>query len=323
VPRVCAVTGGSGFVGARVISVLEDRGIETISLDKRPRNSERDGTRSIVGDITDPSTFDIPEISSMVHCAGILESSHMSEDIMNSVNFEGTRNVYMKGLDAGMERFVFLSTIMVNGPRGTRDRAMIETDEPCPIEPYGRSKLDAERFLLERSEKDGVGLVILRPPVIYGEGMSPNSSAMRTFISIRKGIMPLIDGGIHRFNMLYIGNLAEAIDKALGLGCPAGVYHINEGPYDLSMVIDAIKKRMGLKRGHIYLPRPVFFILCTVSEIASPLINGPPPLSKTKYIALTTDAWNFDSKLFVESSGFEPPFSLEEGIDRTCSFYGW
>jgi nucleoside-diphosphate-sugar epimerase len=317
------VTGGSGFVGGRVVHLLQERGASVISLDRRP--SSGGSFQSIAGDITDPTSFSIPEgLDTIVHCAGILESSHAGKEALFKINLEGTKRIYAKAKEAGAERFVLMSTIMAVGPLGRANAPMDEETEPRPDEPYGESKLLAERFLMEHGPKDGIDIMIIRPPVIYGEGMSEHSSAMRTFISIRKGIMPLVDEGRHRFNMLYIGNLASAIVQAVyKKDALPGIYHVNEGPYTLREVISTISKEMGVAKGYIRIPKPLFYLASRLAEATSPLFKSPPPLSMTKYRAITMDVWNMDASKARDLLGFIPPFTFEEGVRSTCSHYGW
>lgn len=319
---VVVVTGGSGFVGSRVIAEFKRKGYDAVSLD-RTRPSEED-VGFVHGDITDPGSFDIPKDTfAVVHCAGLLESSHPGAGMLEKVNYEGTKVVYTKSREAGVGRFVFMSTVMALGPRGSRDRPMKEDDTPRPDEPYGSSKLKAERFLRERGEADGTVVTILRPPVIYGEGMSPNSSAMKTFLNVRKGTFPLVQGGRNVFNMLYVGNLAQAICLAVERCDRTRTFHVNEGPYTTKQVADTIKDAMGVKKGYFRVPKWTFYLLSRAVTSFQFLFRGPPPLSMTKYRALSSDIWSLDSTRIRTELGYHPSVSLEEGVERVCRHYGW
>jgi UDP-glucose 4-epimerase len=232
--------------------------------------------------------------------------------------------MYKKAKDAGVGRFVLMSTIMAVGPHGSIRSPITETTEPRPNEPYGESKLMAERFLLEQGAKDGIEIMIIRPPVIYGEGMSDRSSAMRTFASIKRGILPLVEDGKHTFNMLYVGNLSEAITLvALGLEARPGIYNVNEGPYTLKEIVSSISEEMGIRRGYIPVPKPLFHVISWTFESLSPFFKGPPPLSMTKYKALTSDVWKMDHSKIRKELDYTPPYTLSQGIGNTCRFYGW
>ena len=309
-------------MGGRVIDDLIERGYEVLSLDNR--SSGRSDIEEIIADITDPSSIYFKgDLDGVVHCAGILESSHPTKDVLMNINYEGTKNIYLKALEHGAKRFVFMSSIMALGPHGRATSPMTEDLKPHPNEPYGRSKLLSESFLLDRAEKDDVIVSVIRPPVIYGEGMSTNSSAMRTFHSVKKGIIPMIDGGMHVFNLLYVGNLSHALVLALERNEKPRVFHVNEGPYTLKQAVESISRRIGIEKGYVGIPKPVFYIACRALDSIGHLMNGPPPLSMNKYRALTSDVWNMDHSRICKELGYRPVFTLEEGIDRTCTSLGF
>jgi nucleoside-diphosphate-sugar epimerase len=276
----------------------------------------------IRGDITDPDTLNIPDVDMIIHCAGILESSHPTDEMMMRVNFNGTENIFNSGLSKGMKEFIFISTVSVLGPHGTKDKPMTESMEPSPADIYGKSKWKAEEFLTKASKDNNVKVTILRPTVLYGPGMNLNSSGMKTFTAIRKGIMPLVGDGANILNMLYVDNLVEAIFLSMGSSRYSRIYNVSEGPYTQKTVIDAIEKRMD-KKGHKRYPKPLLWMMTFFSELSSPLFKGPPLLSWTKYHGLTTSNWNLSSDLIRKELGFKEIVSLEEGVGTTCDHYNW
>jgi len=241
---------------------------------------------------------------------------------MMKVNFEGTKNVFKAGTSVGMKEFIFISTVSAIGPHGTKDRPMGESMEPSPVDIYGRSKLKAEEFLKSGSKENDVKVTILRPTVLYGPGMNLNSSGMKTFTAIQKGIMPLVGDGSNILNMLYVDNLVEAIFLSMDSGEVVRTFNISEGPYDQKTVIDAIEKRMN-KKGHRRYPKPILWLMTLFSEALSPLFKGPPPISWTKYHGLTTSDWNLSSDMIRKELGFIEVISLEEGVRITCEHYNW
>ncbi|MGA1819522.1 MAG: NAD-dependent epimerase/dehydratase family protein [Thermoplasmatota archaeon] len=314
------VTGGSGFLGRKVASRLIDSGY-TVHQMALP-DEQVEGVGFFKGDITDPSGFELPETDIVVHCAGILESSHPTDELMFRVNYQGTVNVYKKALEGGMKKFIMISTVSAIGPQGTADRGMTEDTEPRPDDAYGRSKLKAEDFLRKAGEKDGVDVIILRPTVLYGEGMNIHSSGMKTFTSIKKGIMPIVGGGKTIFNLLHVDNLVEAVVLAVEKGKGVRTYNVSEGPYTLKHVVDTIEKEMG-KKGHIRMPKIALHIAARFFQLVSPLMKGPPPVSMVKYRGLTSSIWHLDASRIRKELGYETVTSLEEGVRRTIGHYGW
>jgi UDP-glucose 4-epimerase len=198
---------------------------------------------------------------------------------------------------------------------------MTEDTPARPDDAYGRSKLKAERFLEKRAAVDGIDITILRPTVLYGEGMNLHSSGMKTFTSIDKGIMPLVGKGDTIFNLLYVENFIHAIMLAIDKGRGFRIYNVSEGPYTLVEVISMIESKLG-KKGHRRIPKSVLYLIARFFWLMSPLMKGPPPVSMIKYRGLTTSNWHLDSSRIERELGFKPPFSLEQGVDRTIRFYG-
>ncbi|MFW3146743.1 MAG: NAD-dependent epimerase/dehydratase family protein [Thermoplasmatota archaeon] len=317
-PQRVVITGGSGFLGRRISESLREKGyiVHQMALPE-----EEVSGQFFKGDITDPDKFVFPEMDIVVHCAGLLESSHPTEEMMMKVNHQGTVNVYREGLRRGMKKFIMISTISAMGPQGSKDRPMDERIEPRPDDPYGRSKLKAEKYLKERGLGDPVDITILRPTVLYGEGMNIHSSGMKTFTSIKKGIMPIVGRGDTIFNLLHVDNLVHAVVLSLERSEGVKTYIVSEGPYTLLHVVKTIEKAMG-KKGHISVPKPVLWLLARTFQVLSPLMKGPPPVSMVKYHGLTSDLWYVDGSKITRELGWKPVVSLEEGAVRTIGFYG-
>jgi nucleoside-diphosphate-sugar epimerase len=320
VDRAAVVTGGSGFLGKKVADKLREEGYTVYQM-ALPQE-EVEGDQFFKGDITDPNKFELPKTDTLVHCAGILESSHPTDELMFKVNYEGTVNVYNKAIKKGLKRFVFISTVAAIGPQGAAGRGMTEDMPPHPKDAYGRSKLKAEQFLEKMSSKDRIDVTVLRPTVLYGEGMNLHSSGMKTFTAINDGIMPIVSGGKTIYNLLHVENFIHSISLALEKGKSFNIYHVSEGPYTHKHVIDTIEKEMG-RNGHKKTPKFLLYLVARFFQLISPLMKGPPPVSMTKYRGLTSDIWHLDSSKIENELGFKPIVSLEEGVKRTISFYKW
>ncbi|MBN1539192.1 MAG: NAD-dependent epimerase/dehydratase family protein [Candidatus Thermoplasmatota archaeon] len=318
--RTVIVTGGFGFLGRKVSSRLREEGFRVIQMALPGEDVQ--GQDHIRGDITDPSSLDLPPTDIIVHCAGILESSHPTDQMMYKVNHEGTMNIYGKGLEAGMKKFVMISTVSAIGPQGTFESPMTEETEPRPDDTYGRSKLRAEQFLVKRGEEDVIDVIILRPTVLYGVGMNIHSSGMKTFTSLRKGIMPLVGEGRIIFNMLHVDNLVQAIFLSVTRGKGVMIFNVSEGPYTLKEVISTIEKEMG-KKGHRRVPKAALYLAARAFQVMSPFLKGPPPVSMAKYRGLTSSIWHLNSSRIRRELGYEPVVSLQDGVRTTVREYGW
>lgn len=315
------VTGGAGFLGRRICEMLKENGhrYHCLALEDEDASGMENVTR---GDITKIDTLKFPPIDTVIHCAGILESSHPTDAMMFKVNFEGTKNVFKAGQRSGMNRFIFISTISAIGPLGSMDRPIREYTKPSPDDVYGSSKLKAEHYLKSAYDRDGPDIIILRPTVLYGPGMNLDSSGMKTFTALKKGIMPMVGNGSTIYNMLFVDNLVEAVRLVMVSGKGFSTYNVSEGPYLQKDVIGAIEKKIG-RKGHKRYPKPVLWTMTLLSEVLSPFFKGPPPLSWTKFKGLTTNAWNTSSDLIREELGYREVHTLEEGVSITCNHYGW
>lgn len=313
------VTGGSGFLGQRISARLREHGYRVYQM--AMPGEDFTGMDVFEGDISSKDGFQFPKCDIVVHCAGILESSHPSDELMFKVNLDGTINVYEQGRRSEMKKFIMISTISAIGPMGKKNSPITERTEQSPVDAYGRSKKEAEEYLVSESEKDDIDLIILRPTVLYGEGMNLNSSGMKTFTSIKKGIMPMVGKGNTVFNLLYIDNFVESILLSCINGNGIRSYNVSEGPYKLSYVIERIESELG-KKGHMKIPKAFLWLLTGLSEITSHIKKGPPILSWTKYHALTSDIWHTSSDLIRDELGWDPEVSLEDGISRTVDHYG-
>ncbi|HEU5271370.1 MAG TPA: NAD(P)-dependent oxidoreductase [Jatrophihabitans sp.] len=197
------VTGAAGRVGSRLVPRLLRLFGEIRILVRDPARAEplvALGAEPVVGDLTDPGCLEqaVKGAHAVVHLATVFRPGPEIE----AVNVTGTAALAQAALAAGTERFVYVSTNQVYGPG--RGRPAVETDEPRPDRPYSQTKTAAERSLLALCPA-GLGLRILRPPVIYGDG-DPKLTEMVRFL----------DGPLHRRTQLvHHADVAQAVLLAL------------------------------------------------------------------------------------------------------------
>lgn len=219
--RRILVTGATGFVGGALVRRLVDRDSVTVIAPARGE-AEFVHPRVQMPRITsiDPATdwrVHLSNVECVVHCAARVHV--MQESVANplaafrEMNRDGTVNLARQAALAGVRRFVFLSSIKVNGEFTPPDHSFAEQDSPAPQDPYGQSKFEAETALLRLSESSGMEVVIIRPPLIYGPGVKANFREMMRWLA--KGI-PLPLGAINnRRSMIGIENLVDLIVTCL------------------------------------------------------------------------------------------------------------
>ena len=214
------VTGGQGFVGwALAARLLEQRFAVRVST--RREYAIKDLRLEWVK-TTDLSAVSdwlpaLRTIDTVVHCAARVHVMRDTEvdplAAFRSVNVGGTLNLARQAAAAGVKRFVFVSSVKVNGETTPPGRAFTEADAPSPQDAYGQSKYEAEHGLREIATQTGMEVVIIRPPLVYGPGVKANFSALMR--AVQRG-WPLPLGAVHNQRSLVgLDNLVDLIVTCL------------------------------------------------------------------------------------------------------------
>ena len=209
------VTGASGFVGRRVVDKLACDGYEVIAGVRKPDNSAGSASKQIVFDLAKENALlaKLTGITTVIHTAARV---HIMDDSatdplaeFRKINTQGTLNLARQAAQAGVKRFIFLSSIKVNG-EGTRPDQRFTPDDDCsPDDPYGVSKYEAEKGLVALAEETGMEVVIIRPPLVYGPGVKANFATMMAWV--KKGV-PLPLGAVdNKRSMIALDNLVNFI----------------------------------------------------------------------------------------------------------------
>lgn len=212
------VTGATGFVGRHFTAEAARRGHEVVALVRR-FDSSLTGLRQIeIGDITARTDWSdaVRGGDAVVHLAARVHVMNEHADDVDAlyerVNAHPTAALARAAADAGAQRFVFMSSIKVNGER-TSGEPFSSDDAPAPVDPYGRSKLLAERKLTTIGEAGQMSVAILRPTVVYGPGVGGNIE--RIGGAVRRGV-PLPIGSIRNTRtMVSVDNLVAGTLAAL------------------------------------------------------------------------------------------------------------
>jgi nucleoside-diphosphate-sugar epimerase len=199
------VSGANGFIGRTLCSHLILLGHSVVPAVRRLSGVKGE---CVVGDKSSWITA-LTDCSSVVHLAG---RAHIMKDkekdplrVFRDVNVDATIKLANYAVEAGVRRFVFMSTVKVNGEETFSEYSLKPDDLPTPHDPYAISKWEAEQHLLEISKKTGLEVVIVRPPLVYGPGVQGNFKTMIQWV--RSGI-PLPLGYIHnKRSMIALENL--------------------------------------------------------------------------------------------------------------------
>ncbi|WP_122751520.1 NAD-dependent epimerase/dehydratase family protein [Pseudomonas atacamensis] len=212
-PRVL-VSGASGFIGLRLIMrLLLDKKYAPIAASRRITHFQ--GLCPVISfDLDNPDGLpDLNGVDVVIHTAARVhvmnESSADALTEFRRVNVAGTLELARRAAEAGVRRFIFLSSIKVNGEGTLPGKPFRADDTPAPQEPYGVSKLEAEQALKQLALETAMEVVIIRPPLVYGPGVRANFLSMLRWLD--KGV-PLPLGAIHnQRSLVAIGNLVDFI----------------------------------------------------------------------------------------------------------------
>jgi nucleoside-diphosphate-sugar epimerase len=251
------VTGGSGFVGRVVVPALEAAG-HTVRLALRSPSSDVSNSSVIVGEIgpgTEWSTA-LEGVDAVVHLAArvhVMRDTSGGADAFERTNVAGTLRLASAAAECGARRFVFLSSIKVNG-EATFGLPFRADDAPNPQDAYARSKLAAENGLRSFANLDPV---IIRPPLIHGPGAKGNLA--RLCALARKGV-PVPFGCMHnRRDLLGVENLASLIERCLWNSSAVGKVLLASDGYPLSTqeLYRSISEAVGRKARVFPVPVPI------------------------------------------------------------------
>lgn len=258
------VTGATGFIGRHVVPHLVARGFTVRVALRRPAEVDVFGhevTRFVVGDMSGDIDWRswLRGADAVLHLAGIAHTSGISEDAYDRINRAATARLAEAARDEGA-RFVFVSSVRAqSGPAA--DGILTEDSVPAPTDAYGRSKLAAERDIAAL----GGPYVILRPTLVYGQGVRGNFQMLRFLASLPA---PLLLGGIHNArSLLAVENFAAAISIALTSEAAIGGTFLvaDPAPVSLAQILALLRKGVGWRPWLVPIPAAVYSAALTLA----------------------------------------------------------
>ncbi|NWE45770.1 UDP-glucose 4-epimerase family protein [Pseudomonas gingeri] len=310
------LTGASGFVGSALLArLLADGKHRARGAYRRLPDWLAPGAQTcVVADLGPDVDWQmaLSDIDIVVHCSARVHV--MAEQAVDPLmefrraNVEGTLRLANQAVEAGVKRFVFLSSIKVNGEGTDFGKRYTADDSPAPSDPYGVSKLEAEQGLLALGAKTGMEVVIIRPVLVYGPGAKANFRNMMSWLS--KGV-PLPFGLIHnQRSLVALGTLVDLIVTCLEHPAAANqIFLVSDGE-DLSTT--QLLRRMGqaLGKSPLLLPVPQGW-----------LSGAANMLGKGAVAQRLCGSLQVDMQKTCQVLGWTPPLTVDEALGEAARHF--
>ncbi|WP_186415777.1 UDP-glucose 4-epimerase family protein [Stutzerimonas stutzeri] len=302
------LTGANGFVGKALLESFCRDGHQVVAAARQPVASVKGARYLPIRDIDDPQAWRRAAhgIDIVVHTAARVHIMRGSGDdlaLYRQVNVAGTLTVAREAVAAGVKRFVFISSIKVNGEGTPTGKPFLADETPGPTDAYGVSKLEAEQALTKLASATGMEVVIVRPPLIYGPGVKGNFSALTQLVEA--GI-PLPLGAVkNKRSFVGIDNLVSLITRCIEHPAAANQVFLASDGQDLSTA--ELLKKLAKARG---LPCRLISVPTGLLQVGATLV-GKTALAQRLLGSLQADITKTRKLL-----DWEPPYTIDQGLRR-------
>ena len=313
-PPKCKIllTGSTGFVGSALLSELKKLPDVRIISAVRSDVASASHDTVVVGNIDDTTDFSsaLSGVNVVVHAAA--RAHVMRDEVANplaeyrKVNVDGTLNLAKQAVASGVKRFVYISSIKVNGESTTGLSALTETHAAAPEDPYGVSKHEAEEGLRLLADETGLEVVIIRPPLVYGPGVKAN------FLSLLKLSvtgLPLPFGSVNnQRSMVYLGNLVDLILRCIDHPSAANETFLVSDGDDVSLrsLLTMMRSAIGRSPRLVSVPVGLFKLVGALT-------------GKQGVVDRLVGDLQVDSSKARSLLGWVPPYTVEQGIAATVA----
>jgi nucleoside-diphosphate-sugar epimerase len=310
--RRIAVTGAGGFIGSAVSRRLAAAGASVVGIEVDGPAAERieAPTEARVADVTDPGSI-APAVEGaelVVHAAARVREWGAMEDFIE-VNVRGTANVLDAARQAGAERVVQISSVVVYGYDSEREQDESARHRNVGI-PYIDTKSASDRIAASR------GAVIVRPGDVYGPGSTPWVARPLELMSLRRFALP--DRGEGNMLPVYVDDLAAAIELALRGGAPGEAYTVWSGErISFGAYFERLAREAGVPPPRPA-PRPLLWLLGAAVEIGARALDRPAPFGRHG-VHLLGRRGSASNERARRELGWEPEIGLEQGVRESAA----
>ena len=306
--KSCLVTGANGFIGSALLDSLSGH-YTVVPVYRQMRDNA-----ICISDINKDTDWSsaLRDINVIIHTAArvhVMNETHanpLSE--FRAVNVDGTLNLARQAAEFGVQRFIFVSSIKVNGEFTLEGKPFVEDVSELPDDPYALSKYEAEMGLKKIASETGMEVVIIRPPLVYGPNVKAN---FLNLMKLADTPMPLPLGAINnKRSMVCVGNLVDFIIQCIDHPAAANQTFLVCDGEDVSLRSLLSMMRTSLGRPTRLVPVPAFLF-----RIAGQITG------KREVVDRLVGDLQVDASKARNLLNWVPPFTVQQGIDATIASY--
>jgi nucleoside-diphosphate-sugar epimerase len=316
VPERVLVTGAAGFVGSHVAQTFVEAGYEVrcgLRASSDPRWIADLPVERVPLDLTrlEDLSLAVKNVDMIVHAAGLVKAGRTID--YGLVNTEGTRKLAVAAQEAGVRRFVLISSLAARGPDNTPAR----DGRDLPASAYGRSKLEAEEVLRPFGEQ--MEVVALRPAGIYG----PRDTELLPLFKMARGGWLILPSGLQVLQPVYATDVARAALAAAGKTAVGfGPHPVAEASrYTWQNAAKGLEDVFGRTVRVVYLPAAAFKLAGRAAEKASRLFDTIPVFDERQAWDLAVHTWTCDPSSTEQALGWRAEVPLYRGLELTAHWY--
>ena len=315
--KIC-VTGATGFIGSKLSLKLSQLSYDVLAPVRNLSSNSLFLNQNLKYIKVEKEGFNLnyskilKQVDTVIHCAArthvVKEAEKSPQIAYQKINVEETLNLATQAASFGVKRFIFLSSIKVNGEKTLRSESFKHNDIAMPEDAYGASKLEAEKVLRELSDHTGLEIVIIRAPLVYGEGVKGNFLRL---LNLTNKKIPLPFARINNIRSLVgLDNLIDLIICCIDHPKAAGQIFLISDNESISTpeLIKKIGGAMGKSTRLFPVPLSIFKLLGRL-------------MGKSYEVDKLLGSLMVDTSHTRQILGWKPILSLDDGLNKTVQWY--